>query len=641
MTISILIIILLLTFPGLLLLGFLVDKQKFDKLLISLVPFLSLSFYAILFFVYSKMAIPFRLQTVLISFCVVLVFYLLFKYRQLGFVLQSLKNSSFHFSKDWIFVIIPTLILLLVQIYTYYGNPFPLPADDTTFHYSLVKKITETGFGFERFYPFGLHAFVALIHQVTNYPIEKNLNISTILIVSMMPISLYLLTNTVFKNRRISLLTAFVSPLFSLFPVRPSVWGGLSFLWGITFMWQYLAVFIKTLHTKSLKLTVLTLFLGLGLFFIHSPEFFMTLIFVGIYFLTQGKKLIKWQNISLLLLQVLLIFVIQRLIQFRGVDFVLSTLVQIQINTSLGFGEKINNFFSYWLNYFFILVNIVFPVFIMTGLTQIKKNYRQSESSKKPIIFVIFSFLLVLFIYIDVVFVNLFGSIYNLFFPLFDIQRITEFMIFSSCVMAAFGLNFIWEWFKKTPSVFLKSLTSYLILTFSIVTLIVEAVVFRTTMFIRTPEREIFAVYDYFQSQEILPETMILNDIFIHYLYSGGIDYRSSDFVDWIGILTEIPLTFPYKGLQSISEDQFQNRYTVLSNLDKLKEDSSLQQIVKENHLQYFVWDSKLQPMREHTFSIAELQQNEALELSYVTHDYCLDNYNEEGCIFVFKFKDF
>ena len=95
-------IILLLTFPGLLLLGFLVDKQKFDKLLISLVPFLSLSFYAILFFVYSKMAIPFRLQTVLISFCVVLVFYLLFKYRQLGFVLQSLKNSSFHFSKDWI-----------------------------------------------------------------------------------------------------------------------------------------------------------------------------------------------------------------------------------------------------------------------------------------------------------------------------------------------------------------------------------------------------------------------------------------------------------------------------------------------------------------------------------------------------------
>jgi len=341
-------------------------------------------------------------------------------------------------------IITPIFIFLLIQTYGVYGNVLPMARDDTVFHYALIKKIAESGFGFpNQFYPSGLHAFIALIYQITHYPIEKLAIIVTVIITSFMPFSLYELAKVITKNKKISLVVAFVSPLFSLFPIRPMVWGGLAFLWGLTFMWQYIALCINNLQQKDIKQSLLVLFLGVGLFWIHSPEFFMAFFFIGIYLVFHIRLVKNIRNILLLLIQVFLILLIQKFLHFREADFILSTIMDGIKIRAVSMEQKFIDLYTYGLAYFLIFFNFNLLILLIAGFVRFKRiiktlytqlpwicnksswvypNYRHLNLQnrlvrvyQKEILTVLVYLFVIVFIFVDVVFFGVFQFLYNLF----------------------------------------------------------------------------------------------------------------------------------------------------------------------------------------------------------------------------------
>lgn len=134
---SLIIIILFLSFPGVIIVDFFKD-HSLRKLLSLFIPFTSISFYAVLQFVFSQLSISFSRQNVYLALLLLFTAYLITKIIKKDLSFATLKSFKFSFKREYLLVITPAFVFLLIQIYAVYGNSFPMAGDDTVFHYALI-----------------------------------------------------------------------------------------------------------------------------------------------------------------------------------------------------------------------------------------------------------------------------------------------------------------------------------------------------------------------------------------------------------------------------------------------------------------------------------------------------------------------
>lgn len=636
------IIILIATFsilfiPGVLLFdlsGIKNNLNRLEKLFLS--PFLSLSFIATLIFIYSKLIQPFYLRT----FCLFLIaIFSLFLLKRIilkksvfpgvnSFCVKKRVVVWLNDNKLALLLFPPSIVFLFIQLYGFWGRQLPLSGDDPIIHYFYINKISSSGLLLEsNFYPHGMHVFISLVHQATQLPIEQILITSTIMIVCLIPFSLYYLAKVITKNKKIALYTALMTPLFSLFPIRPYLWGAFPFLWGLVFLWQYVGFFIETLQKTTISRIVMAVLLGFGLFFIHSPEFITASIFIGCYLLLNLallKKVFVW--IFLFLQSGAMVFVYE-ILATRQISNILTTPVA-EWQTS--FYDRVIQFFSYGVNYFIFLGNIFILIICALGLTLFVKERKKERSS------ILFYFLAMLLIYVDIIFFQKLRFFYALFYPWGDSFRFMEFVIFPTCFLAGLGFLNLERWIKGRQDIG-KTVALYLMTVLGILPLIVGAIFFREGITNSTPNGNFRGSIKWIE-ENLIPGTMILNN---PYYYQMEDQYRPADYAGWIDVLTENRVTFPYLNLLDVHSEIYQERFYILSHLPELNANNETRDLLEKHNIKYVFWQADFQRGREESYlKIEDLLKNENLRLVYQSDPECQNSPREENCIFVFEIKE-
>lgn len=608
-----------------------------DKLFYA--PFTSISILSIAIFIFSNLGFSFYL---LHFFILILIFTLLLILKGIItqkrlFSLSKIDIQNFKraiwfalIDKNSLFLIIPVLILLIMQIIAFWGKSFPLPADDPIFHYYYIQEITRTGQILKTgFYPFGMHTILSLIYQLTRFPIEKILMTSTILVVCMMPFSLYKLAKIINGQEKVALVTALITPLFSLWPIRPYIWGAYPFLWGLVFLWQYCAFFIKTLKKPILRDIFINIFLGIGLFFLHAPEFVTAWVFLGCYLVTNLSLLKNYKNILLITSQFLIIGVVYKLLSYREIGLVITESIR-KIDISLE--QKFLQFFVYGFSYFIVMYNLFIVVFSLIGFLHVVKR---KEKNLLPIVFYL---LVIFFIYVDIIFFQKLNFLYRLFDPWAGCFRFIEFIIFPICFLGAVSLTKVPYYYLRIKEKGLRFLILMIFGIFVIIPLLIGTVYFKETISNRTPDSSLLKIAQWFNNNQI-KNTTILNIPYIFEKIDKTQDSRPADFMGWLEVLTENKLTFGYLSLSTYGSKEYQNKLILWNSFLETSDQAKIRNFLKKQNVHYLVWSNFFQQSRKTEFTLEKLKSLDFLEFAYVSDETCKEDQGKNNCSWVFKVK--
>lgn len=201
---------------------------------------------------------------------------------------QNVSKSRLVESWQW------PIALLALSIVVFFLRWLPLTplavttGVDTSQHVAITAMILENQaipsnyepfWGLSSFsYHFGFHANAAAFSLFSGLPPHKTLSILGPYLVSFAPLSVFVLTVTLFKSERMALIAAILTGLVSVFPAFYLNWGRLPQLAGVVVVPLVMALLFESYKSKpSRNILLLTSLLVAGLFLIHYRMFFFLL----------------------------------------------------------------------------------------------------------------------------------------------------------------------------------------------------------------------------------------------------------------------------------------------------------------------------------------------------------------------------
>ena len=647
--------------PGLLILEILFSSSRRrlkDSIIYS--PLLTISVFSIIYFVLSKLSIAFKPNYYLIVTLILLLIWLAIKNQYYISFLKSFKMklcnllcrvfvpdahrtpkisiqvlmqsilSSVAIKLDkklLLYLFLPTLVLFIIQIVAFWGSTLLL-GDDSQYHYSYIVNLDQTGLLLNTYYPFAMHIIISIFHKLTGFPITQLLLMCSITIVCFMPPVIYSFSLRIIKDKRIAMFSSLLVPLFSFFPTRPYLWGGFPFLWSLVLMWSYCDIFIDSLDTPKISKFFITIIMGCGLLFLHSPEIATVFIVIFLYLILNRKLLLKWETWFLGLGQVVAFLIIYFVWPMKKQLYSYPRLVE-----SDSFLGMVKDFLWYSLNYFTSFSNYLMIGLFMIGIVVLVIKLRQGALVKSWTYLLLY-FLVMSIFYVDIIFFNKFSFIYSLFYPWADKFRFLEFTIFPVCLIASYGLDLIIKYLHKykykREEVFLRFI---FILGYIIPILMISFILRGSLLLDRTPPKNLNKVIDYLNENNI-SSISIINDYYqpsLEYL-----DYRPADFMAWLGILTPNQVTFPYVERDPFTSEAYKDKKYLLDSLKILSMDVKAQKISSKYNISYVVWSGKLQGGRPHYLNYKDLVNNSSLVKVFETPE-CVESSDNKECITLFK----
>ncbi|MDD4530472.1 MAG: hypothetical protein PHO80_02890, partial [Candidatus Gracilibacteria bacterium] len=229
------------------------------------------------------------------------------------------KYKSNFFKKDLIFlktkkenylICVGLLILGLITSGTIYfalKNQFIPPSNDILIHQKIIQSIRENkNVNLEtvnpyfinsktELYPFAFHTTASLTQkfQTNQY---KSSYVEILLLTIILPLSVFIFTNFIFKNKIIAFYSSIAATTFGYFPYWSYGWGGYPLTLSLIVLPITLISLIKLTINKNQKYQFskifITALLLIGLYYIHISELIYSLpIFYLIYILINRKKI--------------------------------------------------------------------------------------------------------------------------------------------------------------------------------------------------------------------------------------------------------------------------------------------------------------------------------------------------------------
>ena len=509
-----------------------------------------------------------------------------------------------------------------------------LPGDDSLYHVGQIAKIA-SGQGIELTgYPPLMHLILGFLALCFHWAPDTLLLWSTVIIVSLLPVTFYFSALAITKDRKISLLTSGLSFLFIGFPAFIYNYGGFPFLWGTTLLPMTTGLLVLALERKSLIWGGVFAFSLIVLFFVHAPEFVTALIFILAIIL--GKtisheidwgKAIRWVlGLAFIAGFPLVIFALQTGFFSQKLPAVLGDIhYSIQFNSSISnLGKTLGQIL---LDYFISPLNLVFLAAFVYGTLRSFQKKRSGELI--PLFMFIFLFIFLL----DSLSFQLFKPFYDLIYPWSLPGRLWISLQFPFCLLAANGFFGLAEIFikkmGKRKAVFIPVITINALLFIVTPFVVNQAYLFSLKYSSAGGEKDEKAL-EWIRSTTA-SDSVFLNDASF-FLDDGSYTYRPTDAGGWIEVLTHREVIFPYPPAEDLASRK--RLLTVFSQGGKFKELTA----AGLPKVDYIYYGSQKAYDRQRSLELKSLLTSDCLMLVYASDTVEPENL-KEGEVYIFKIK--
>ena len=386
-------------------------KQNFFYKISLIIP-ISITLITLLATLLTVLKIPFNSLAVNIFIGFLLILNIL-KFKKTIFIniLYFLKTSLKNY-----FILIFLIIFGCITAGTIYfaiRNQIVPPSNDILVHQKIVKSIVnnknvtlETVNPFYNndyrleLYPFALHTITALTYnyQPNNY---RSVYIEILLLTISLPLSIYIFSFFLFKDKIIALLSSLISISFGYFPYWAYGWGGYPLILSLTILPICFLSILDLITTKSKRIwerIIIAASLSTAMYYTHLSELLYS---IPIFFLTFFIIYYKYINLQTIKRIFLLIISFLILISYSIPSLLKSFLFYSHVASDPKYSPFIKSrysFFEYYDKIYHIIFNnnsqILSYIFIFSFVALLI-NFKKKSNRFITLLTIIFSIILI------------------------------------------------------------------------------------------------------------------------------------------------------------------------------------------------------------------------------------------------------
>ncbi|WP_340817893.1 hypothetical protein [Methanolobus sp. WCC4] len=301
-TLLLILSIMLCIIPGYAIFSSFLNNENYDFIqtfTISLVLGLSATPIILLFFSIIDIKLNRTIIYSLILCSILIISYNCSKNNVISCLNKQLKIS---FDKASIIMISIFLTNLMIKLFINNNQIVPLGIDSYA-HVMITSLIVENEsipksympfMPIDNFtYHFGFHALSGFISWVTGAEIASSVLIAETLLIALPPLTIYVFTLSLLKDKKTALISAFIVSFISIFPAYYLNWGRMTQIMGLTILPILITVLLTNFDKNSYHHIIVSSILLSGLFLSHYRIFIMFMYFLLLIFISDvlGKNI--------------------------------------------------------------------------------------------------------------------------------------------------------------------------------------------------------------------------------------------------------------------------------------------------------------------------------------------------------------